>query len=487
MSVLSAGRRKPPVMPSEIFGPAWGMLNDMAQGAGAPVDYLGISYLAVTASLIGAKRRVQPYRESDWCEPCILWAGMVGDPSSNKSPALDRTTNALRDMEKEHALDHAERIRDWKADSERAKVEWGTFQGLVKEAAKEGLPTPSMPDNAADPDKPQRRRLMVQDSTPEMLAEILSGNPSGTLHVRDELAGWIASFDRYSPGGQQFWLECYGGRPFVVDRKGNVAPVTVPFTGVSVIGGIQPEKLAEALLTKGKPDDGLPARLLWAWPDRPPFKRPQRCGDQRQLSSIYDRLNGLAWATGPDGEQCPMTMPLEEKASDIFAQFQEENGDAGEDVGGLFKSFCGKLPGMVLRLALVSELTRWAFEGGAEPTSISARTIAAVAEFVDEYAKPSALRVYGDAALPPVERNAATLARYIKRHRLSAINARDLKRTVKLPGMREAEPLNEAIALLVEAHWLRPDGARAGATAGRKSADYTVNPLVKGVEHGQVA
>jgi putative DNA primase/helicase len=254
-----------------------------------------------------------------------------------------------------------------------------------------------------------------------------------------------------------------------------------------VVGGIQPEKLADALFGNGKPDDGLVARFLWAWPDRPPFQRPRRSGDQRQLQALYERLNGLAWRVDADGHKSPVTLPLDDKAADVFEQFQMENRDAGDEAAGLFKSFCGKLPGMVLRLALVSELTRWAFEGGDEPTSISARTIGSVAEFVDDYAKPSAMRVFGDAALPPVERNAATLARYIQRHRLTALNARDLKRTVRLPGMREAEPLNDALAFLVEAHWLRPDGARAGDTPGRKSTDYTVNPLVHGGEHGQVA
>ena len=119
----------------------------------------------------------------------------------------------------------------------------------------------------------------------------------------------------------------------------------------------------------------------------------------------------------------------------------------------------------------------------AEPTSISAKTIASVAEFVDEYAKPTALRVFGDAALPPVERNAATLARLILKNKLARVNARDLKRTPykqHLASMREAEPLNEALAFLVDADWLKPIGARAGETPGRHSSDYAVNPAVHG-------
>lgn len=105
-----------------------------------------------------------------------------------------------------------------------------------------------------------RRRRQLMDATPEAVGAILAGNPQGTLHFRDELAGWLMSFDRYSPGGREFWLEAYGGRRFVIDRKGSAkGPITIPFNGVSVCGGIQPAKLADALLAS--PDDGLVARL----------------------------------------------------------------------------------------------------------------------------------------------------------------------------------------------------------------------------------
>ena len=119
----------------------------------------------------------------------------------------------------------------------------------------------------------------------------------------------------------------------------------------------------------------------------------------------------------------------------------------------------------------------------AELVKLPTKTIAAVAEFVDEYAKPTALRVFGDAALPPVERNAATLARLILKSKLTRVNARDLKRAPykqHLPSMREAEPLNEALAFLAEADWLKPIGARIGDTPGRHSSDYAVNPAVHG-------
>jgi putative DNA primase/helicase len=487
MSILSAGRRSPPVLPEHMFGPIWPLLNELAEGAGAPVDYVALGYFSAAASLIGGRRRVRPYVEADWSEPCILWCGLVGDPSNNKSPALDRTTGALRELEREHAELHSSTVRGWHADVERAKVERSAWQAQVKEASGSGLSTPPLPDDAVEPPAPQRRRLLVQDSTPEKLAEILSGNPSGTLHLRDELAGWLTSFDRYTPGGREFWLEAFGGRPFVIDRKSSPESIHIPFNGVSVVGGIQPEKLADALFGRGKPDDGLVSRFLWAWPDRPPYARPRRGSDNGVLATIYRRLDGLGWGIDGNGKNIAVTLALEPKAADIFEKFERENRDVGDEAVGLFKSFCGKLPGLVLRLSLVSELARWGYEGGPELRAIGAQTVAAVAEFIEDYARPSAQRVFGDAALSPVDRNGAVLARYILKRKLRRFNARKLRRDAGLPGLKDAEPFNEALALLADADWVRGDGQREGDTPGRRTSDFIVNPAVYGGDNGPMA
>jgi hypothetical protein len=105
-------------------------------------------------------------------------------------------------------------------------------------------------------------------------------------------------------------------------------------------------------------------------------------------------------------------------------------------------------------------------------------TVGAVVDFIEEYAKPMALRVYGDAALPQVERDAAVIARFIVRHRREKINAKALRREPGFNGPKDAARMNAAVDLLCDCHWLQEAGTRQGATPGRKSADYIVNPRV---------
>ena len=483
MAILSAGRSSPPPMPAGLFRDLWPLMVDLADGAGAPVDYVAMSLIGVAASLVGGKRRVKPFAPSNWEEPCILWIAVVGDPSSNKSPALDVVTGPLRDIEADYAERHRSVRRDFETVAERAKAERRAWEESVKQATKEGAETPERPESAEAPEEPQRRRLLVMDATPEAVGVILAGNPSGTLHLRDELAGWLMSFDRYSPGGREFWLEAYGGRPFVIDRKGAAAPLVIPFNGVSVLGGIQPEKLAGCLL--GGADDGLVPRFLWAWPDAIPFKRPDKTVDSGRLEEMLARLDSLSWGYGAKGQHQAITLPLSDGAADIFARWCGDHMDGAGDTASLYKGFCGKLRGTVLRLALTAELMAWSTQGGVEPREVSAASTAAAIEFVEDYAKPTAVRVFGDAALPPVERDAAILARLIVKSGLRQINARELRRRPGLPPtLKDAASLDEAIEQLIEADWLRAASVRAGDSPGRARKDFLVNPAVHGAVGG---
>lgn len=469
LSVLRAGRSAAVAFPLATLGPIASLSADLASGAGAPVDYVAGGLLAVTASLIGGNRWVSPWE--GWREPCILWLALIGDPSSNKSPAIDASTEPLRVMEVDHAEQHKALVMSHAALAERAKAERSAWQDQVKAATRDGIATPAMPREAEQPDGPQRKRLVVQDATPEAMADILAGNPNGTLHLRDEIAGWLDSFERYSPGGRSFWLEAYGGRPFVVDRKGqNGKPVTVPFNGVSVLGGIQPEKMRDALL--GVADDGLVARFLWVWPEAINFRRPARVAEPGALEAILRRLASLA----SYGQ--PLTLRLEPASADIFEAWIGENDAQIRQSTGLFASWLGKARGFALRLALVIEMLTWAAGTGPEPASVSTVSVTSALALLEDYLKPHARRALGDASLPKVEQHAAALARYIRAKGLAQINLRDVRRDPAAPSLKVAEDVEAAADALVEADWLRAAPVRAGGGAGRARKDFEVNPSV---------
>jgi putative DNA primase/helicase len=235
---------------------------------------------------------------------------------------------------------------------------------------------------------------------------------------------------------------------------------------------IQPDKMVE--LFRGA-DDGLVARLLLAWPEPRPFQRPKRCGDSQRLEGIYRRLDSLGWAQDELGNNAAVVLPLTPEAADRFDAWAIENDTDIDDTGSLYKNFCGKMKGVVLRLALITELLQWADRGGDEPREISAQTVLMAADFVDEYAKPMALRVYGDASLPQAERDAAVVAKHILRTGVRKFNARSMRRAAGYPGPKDPEQMAQALKQLVDGHWVQPAPSRDSDKPGRHSLDYIVN------------
>src|SRR5436189_4864347 len=106
-----------------------------------------------------------------WWEKPIFWAMLVGEPSSKKSPILKTVKRPLSLIDHERRKAWAAAFARWQQDKKADKT----------------IPAPLKP-----------ARCIINDATPEKVAEILSRDPSGSLMVHDELAGWLGGFERYS-------------------------------------------------------------------------------------------------------------------------------------------------------------------------------------------------------------------------------------------------------------------------------------------------
>jgi len=163
-------------------------------------------------------------------------------------------------------------------------------------------------------------------------------------------------------------------------------------------------------------------------------------------------------------------------AADLFQSWRVEHG--GDDRRGRLAGHFGKLPGIVVRLALLLEYLWWSVDPAAPPPpAISNAAVGAVCEMVNTYFKPMAERAFGDAALPPEARHAAALARHIQKVKASTINGRAVKRS-GAAGTKVTKEVDAALAELEAAHWLRPAPSRVGSGNGRQRADFEVNPAV---------
>jgi len=75
-------------------------------------DYIAAALIVSAGSVIGARCAIKPKRRDDWIVTPNLFGGIVGDPSSKKSPALGTVTRFLDRLEAKEAekLEDAKKI-----------------------------------------------------------------------------------------------------------------------------------------------------------------------------------------------------------------------------------------------------------------------------------------------------------------------------------------------------------------------------------------
>lgn len=476
MSIVSPHRAAAPDLPLDLFGTYWSRwIADVAEAKGCPVDYVAAGLLASVGGMLARVRAASPWE--GWIENPIIWCAAVGNPSAGKSPGIDATADLGRQLEAELAAEFPATLRQYRADAKAAEFRRDAWEKDVAESVKKGWPAPPMPENAVEPDKPELPRLIVTDVTAEKLVRMSAGNDRGLLLVRDEGAGWLGQMDKYGGNGSDraMWLEAFGGRPYVLDRVKADKPIRTESLAVSIVCGIQPDRLVTLLLSGD--DDGLAARFLWAWPEPQKPRRPTRGLDAKGALVRLRRLLALlalsanAW------------IGLSGPAAGLIQAWREEVAEKETQVSGLMVSWLGKLPGYAVRLSLVLEYLWWCGEEelSPEPQEISAEATHAAIAFLDAYAVPMAHRVFGDAGVSQADRDTHSLAKWLTGQKSlpGTVNARELRRGGALPT-QDPERYDQALQELSEAGWLRRAPSRAGNLPGRTKKDWRLNPALWG-------
>jgi hypothetical protein len=241
---------------------------DAARAIGCDPSYVALPLLAGLAAAIGNTRRI--HLKHSWNEPAIVWGAIVGDSGTLKSPALEVALRPIRRRQHAAMKQFAEAMEAYKVQL----MEYEKQLAAWKRSSEGG-------ERPVKTEEPVAVRCWCDDSTIEALAVLLQQNPRGLLLVRDELAGWLGSFDRYNQGrgaDAAKWLEMFGGRSIMVDRKsGQSKTIYVQRAAVSVTGGIQPETLRRALGAEHR-ENGL---------DESDEQR-----DQRRLIEVIQRKGG---------------------------------------------------------------------------------------------------------------------------------------------------------------------------------------------------
>ncbi len=399
-----------------------GYVDAAAAAIGCDASYVALPLLAGLASAIGTSRRARLKR--GWTEPCVIWSVVIGESGTLKSPAaeaplrpilarqaaaMERYQHSLREYD-QAMLHHDAAVTEWRRHGRRSGAE-----------------------PPARPEAPVCPRYWCSDVTTEALAVRLQSAPRGLLLYRDELAGWLRSYDCYRAGrggDVAHWLTIHGARDLLVDRKtGAPATIHVPRACVSITGGIQPEVLRQ-VLAREHYDDGLAARLLLAMPPARAKRWSEYDMEPEQLSALaelYAGLYALDMPMHPDtGQPEPVDVPLSGAARELWVAYYDAHARELAGLTGDLAAAWAKLEGYAARLALVLHCCRVVM-GQAAPGALDADSMAGGITLAHWHAHETR-RVYAALAETAEQRQERELVELIRRHG-GSITVRQLMRS----------------------------------------------------------
>lgn len=424
---------------------------DVSHRMQCPPEFAAVSVLTVLASIVGTQVVVKPKQNDNWMVVPNLWGALVGEPSTKKSPAISAGQSLIPEPT-EIAIQHQSPQAD--------------------ELTGDGLNVP--------------KRYFINDATVEKIGEILSQNANGLLVVRDELVGLMANLDKPAREYERaFYLQAFnGGERYYFDRIRR-GTIEIPNLCLSLLGGIQPDKLALYLAnaSAGYQNDGLLQRLQlmvfpeppnWEWVDRAP--NIEIIDKMKEVVQHLSSIDVAALGAEPPSAGAKFhALRFSTAAQLMYIDWSGRLAGlvSRADLSPLLRQHYAKYPRLYPALALIFEL--FEFAAGKKSTGLITEESARFAEKWCDLLSIHAQKCYSLANGHQQKEPAHLIADLILSGELDTIfSARDIYRR-QMSGLHRKEIVEAALLDLVESNWLAINRVKT-AKGGRPTVRYHVNP-----------
>ena len=340
-------------------------LRPAAKVIGCPFDFLVLSAIVTAGSLIGSRVRVKALQNSDWFVVPNLYGGLVGLPSTKKTPALDETRKPILELQAKSREEFSDKQKDFEIEAKYYERETAAIyknKELSLEQIKQQI------KEIEEPNQPIMRRYETNDITTPKLAQFLSENPNGLLQFRDELTGWLKSLEAdYDTNARTLILELWkGGINYEKARVGD-GEIQITSGTLSIIGGIQPSKLQRYVSEAYSFDnsDGFLQRFLFTYPDigkraeKPTkgdydaFKKGFADANDTFAKLAYFDFNGKVAGANGDHFHAIKFAPDAQIQIDEWKDETEAEAERLQTEDEAFSSFLYKLPKNCFAVALI--------------------------------------------------------------------------------------------------------------------------------------
>jgi putative DNA primase/helicase len=464
-------------------------LRPASKVIGCPFDFLVLSAIVIAATLIGARLRVKPLKNSDWFVVSSLYAGLVGLPSTKKTPALDETRKPLLELQQKARKEYETAKKDYEIEARFFEKESTKHLKDSKTAEDYKLKLASI----TKPEQPTQRRFETNDITASKLIQFLSENPIGMMLFRDELTGWLKSLEaEYDKSARPFFLELWKGAISYELSRVDGREIQLSSGTLSIVGGVQPSKL-QRLVTEAYSfdnSDGFLQRFLFAYPDA--YKRTEKPTEsdyramQKGFSEANETLKRLAdfdfqgRVIGANGDQFHV-VKFDSEAQITVDQWKDEIEAEAESLqieDEAFSSFLYKQPKNCFAIALIFHCLE-NIEQASFPDEISNVTVLKAVAYT-QVLLSHARRVFalGENQIFAL---AQTLIGKIKKGELQqGFTQREIARK-QWSGLKTPDTLKDVLSLLLDYGYLKQIEKHG---EGRPTVKYFIHPsLIKEVEN----
>lgn len=377
---------------------------------------LAMSYIAAASGAAPKDARFSPFQGDAWRVPPIVWLMLVAESGQRKTQTLNHAMSMIKQRHGERWREYRDALKAWK-------------QADPKERG----------------DKPEEPPpYYTNDITVERLQQLLAENDRGMLYCRDELAS-LLDFGRYSQskgdGPRAFFLEAYEGGPHTVHRVGRDT-VFIPNAALTVVGGIQPSRLAAF---KGLESDGLLQRFAVVCAGPIGREKPELVVKGKDLlDARIDRLLAMPFT--------PHRYHTDAEGGALITGTRQE-GEAYAalpDFGVGFQGFANKLHGTHARLALILHMMELP-----ERSDIPMETVERAGRLT-RFLLRHAARFYGAIPSSGLETMRA-VASFLLRCGLPRVRAGDLTAKVRPCRGMGLKELAALLSPLVAGGWIAPE------------------------------
>lgn len=457
-------------------------VSDQAELLQVPEDMIAQPLLSATLpTAIGPRFQFQPKaRDTGWREYASFWGGLVGDPGISKTPAMKKALEPLREIERNEVEDHKRAMAEYEPREASAKRYLRQWEKDCAEAIKDSKPQPEKPKEAQIEEPPTWPQLIVGDITQEKLVEVMGGNPSLLMH-RDELVGFFRSINQYRSKGagadRQFYLSTYSNDPLRHQRKSG-DDISIPRPFLNIFGGIQPDKLTDALGGADSDDDGMAARFsALVWPDTlADWKHIDREPDLKAKVDTFDIVKKLRTLDPADVQPENGWLQFDADAQCVFDEWYASHQKRLRLplLSSRMKNHLSKSSGLFARVAMVLHLTRHVAGETKDPARADKKTAESVVAYL-EYLESHAKRIYGFLDRDNKRGPAEKVINWIRASQPQSFTVRDIKRK-NWTGLQKDEAVEDVLALLIENNILAKQENTGSPNGGRPTTRYFVNP-----------